>query len=224
MTATPAEEPKKPSGRQERRRALTRSRLLRAAHQVMGQHGADNVNIADITAAADLGTGTFYNYFSSREEIFEAVAEASLERVGDALDRSVSGLSDPAEVWSGSLRHLVRHSLSEPVWGWFFVRMGAAHPVLMRTFGFRAHRDLTRGTSEQRFDIGDIDLAVACTFGALIAAVQRGLTTTEITDHDQRFAKAMLCMVGLPTEEARRIAALPLPAIDIEDVFPTEPA
>lgn len=221
MSPTPTGDPTAPPKRQEQRRARTRARLLKAAHKLMSERGVTEVNITDITDEADLGTGTFYNYFSSRDEIFEVVAEESLNYVGDALDRSVSPLADPAEVWSGSLRHLVCYALTEQVWGWFFVRMGPTHPVLLRSFGHRARRDLERGRAEGRFQIDDVDLAVACTFGALIAAVQHGLTSPEdVAVHASRFAKAMLRMAGVAPEEATHIAELPLPELDIEAGFP----
>lgn len=224
MSPTPAEDLQNPPNRQEQRRLRTRARLLKAAHSLMSERDVADVNITDITNEADLGTGTFYNYFASRDEIFEIVAEESLNYVGDALDRSVSGLADPAEVWSSSLRHLVRYSLTEQVWGWFFVRMGPAHPVLLRSFGHRAYRDLERGQAEGRFQIDDVDLAVACTFGALIAAVQLGLTSPEdVAAHASHFAKAMLRMVGVAPAEAARIAELPLLELDIEAGFPHAP-
>lgn len=203
--------------RQEQRKARTRARLLRATQKVVSERGASGIGVSDITEAADVGTGTFYNYFSSIDSILEVVASESMEYVGDALDRSVSPMADPAEVWSGSLRHLVNYALTEQVWGWFFVNIGAAHPALMSTFGPRARRDLQRGIDEGRFYIDDVDLAVSCAFGALIAAVERGLTIPEITDQDQRYAKAMLQMVGVDPAAAMEVAARPLPELDIDD-------
>lgn len=204
-------------GRQEQRKARTRAKLLRAAQKLVSEGGTSAIVVSDVTEAADVGTGTFYNYFTSIGGILEVVANESMAYVGDALDRSVSQMTDPAEVWSGSLRHLVRYALTEQVWGWFFVNIGAAHPALMSTFGPRARRDLLRGVDEGRFHIDDVDLAVSCAFGALIAAVERGLISPEIADHDQRYAKAMLQMVGVDHDVSRQIAARPLPELDIDD-------
>lgn len=179
----------------------------------MSERGFGDVAITDITGEADLATGTFYNYFASRDEVLDVAARESMEFVGDTLDRTISGLEDPAVVWSMSLRHLIRYALGEPIWGRFFVRIGAAHPALLETFGPRARRDLQRGIDEGRFQIDDLDLAVTCTFGALIAAVERGLSHPEIDDQDERFAKAMLRMVGVEPAEAQRVAGLPLPEL-----------
>lgn len=208
--------------RQEQRKARTRAKLLRAAQRLVSERGTSSIVVSDITEAADVGTGTFYNYFSSINSLLEDVVQESFQDVGEALDRSVSHMADPADVWSGSLRYLVQYALTEQVWGWFFVNVGAAHPALMSTFGPRARRDLQRGVDEGRFFIDDVDLAVACTFGSLAAAVERGLTSIETTDPDQRYAKAMLQMVGISPAESEQIASRSLPELDIDGILRPE--
>lgn len=205
----------KSEDRRARRREQTRARLIDAARTLMAERGFNEVGIAEITAAADLGTGTFYNYFSSREQLQAAVAEDSVEKVGDILDRDVSGLEDPAEAFASSLRHLVRHALSDRVWGGFLVQMGAAHPALVRILGPRARRDLLRGVDSGRFVIDDLDLATTCTFGSLIASIQLAMESEPREDRDQIFARAMLRMVGVPVDEATEVAARPLAEIDL---------
>lgn len=205
----------KTDDRRSRRREQTRARLIDAARTLMAERGFNEVGIAEITEAADLGTGTFYNYFSSREQLQAAVAEDSMEKVGDVLDREVSSLEDPAEAFAGSLRHLVRHALSNRVWGGFLVQMGAAHPALVRILGPRARRDLLRGLESGRFTIDDLDLATTCTFGSLIASIQLAMDSEPREDRDQIFARAMLRMVGVPAGEAAEVAGRPLREIDL---------
>ncbi|MCG2622973.1 TetR/AcrR family transcriptional regulator [Arthrobacter sp. I2-34] len=203
-------------GRQQRRREQTRARLIEAAKTLMAERGVESVGISEITDAADLGAGTFYNYFQSRDEIVEAVAEASIESVGAALDRMTADMEDPAEVFASSLRHLVLRATSDPVWGWFIVRMGAAHPTLIAILGPRAARDLRRGVDAGRFTIPNTDIATSCTFGSLISALHLVLSTEPPAETDQLFARTMLAMVGIDAQEAKEIAARPLPALRLE--------
>lgn len=202
--------------RRAQRREQTRNRLIDSARLLMSEKGFADVGIAEITDGANVGTGTFYNYFSSREELFTAVAEDSVEAVGDALDREISIKVDPAEAFASSLRHLVRYALNDRVWGGFLVQMGAAHPALMRILGPRARRDLLRGVEAGRFTIEDLDLATTCTFGSLIAAIQLSMTTAHPPENqDQLFASAMLRMVGVAADDAREVASRTLPPIDL---------
>lgn len=177
----------------------------------------DAVGLSEITEAADLGVGTLYNYFQTRDEIVEAVAEESVESMGAAMDRLTADMPDAAEVFSVSLRHLVRRAISDPMWGWFVVRLGVAHPVLLRILGPRCARDLRNGADSGRFAMPDVDIATSCTFGALLSTLHQVLATTVRPHFDEAFALTMLCMVGVPFEEAREIASRPLPPLpDLE--------
>ena len=61
--------------RRDRRRAEIREKLIKAALSLFQTRGLEATTIGDITEAADLGKGTFYNYFRSKNEIALAVSE-----------------------------------------------------------------------------------------------------------------------------------------------------
>jgi AcrR family transcriptional regulator len=168
------------------------------------------------TDVADLGAGTFYNYFQSRDEIVEAVAEASVESLGASLDALTAEMADAAEVFAVSLRHLVLKAITDPLWGWFVVRLGVAHPQLIAILGPRAARDLRKGVASGRFSIPDVEIATSCTFGALLATLHLVLSTNVDQGTDELFAQTMLSMVGVPFDEAREIASRPLPPLPPE--------
>lgn len=65
----------RPSKRLEKSEAI-REALLKAAGEVVGEVGYANASIALITQRAGVGLGTFYNYFSSRQEILDALLPA----------------------------------------------------------------------------------------------------------------------------------------------------
>jgi AcrR family transcriptional regulator len=65
-------------GRRERRRRETRERIFRAALRLFAQRGFLATKIEDITEAADVGKGTFFNYFPSKEHLLVAFAEMQL--------------------------------------------------------------------------------------------------------------------------------------------------
>ncbi|MCF6092812.1 TetR/AcrR family transcriptional regulator [Microaerobacter geothermalis] len=55
--------------------AKTRQKLLDTAEKVFGRKGYFNASVVDITQQANVAQGTFYNYFSSKLEIFEALVK-----------------------------------------------------------------------------------------------------------------------------------------------------
>ena len=82
--AAPAGTPQ-PS-RLDRRKARTRQALIGAAVQLIAQGRGERASIQEITDAADIGFGSFYNHFDSKDELF---ATAS----GGASDAARSGVA-----------------------------------------------------------------------------------------------------------------------------------
>src|SRR6478735_8026249 len=89
--------------RLDRRKARTRAALIRAAQTLIAE-GRTNVPILEITQAADVGMGSFYNHFESKEQLYEAAYEAVVDAYGEQLDHVTAGIEDPAEVFAGSFR------------------------------------------------------------------------------------------------------------------------
>ncbi len=67
------------------RGAATRERLLAAAESVFAELGYPEASIVKITEAAGVAQGTFYLYFSSKQEIFEEVVRDLNRRVRHAM-------------------------------------------------------------------------------------------------------------------------------------------
>lgn len=201
------------AGRLSRRRVRNRGRLVDAAAHLMAEAGTEAVTILAITERADLGAGTFYNYFQSREEIVDAVVASTVETMGQRLDALTAGMTDAAEIYSSSLRHLIQTAVSDPLWGWLVVRLGVAHDELIATLGPRARRDLMIGVDSGRFQIPDVDVATAITFGALLSTIRAHLDGGRPTDPSRAFAASLLRMVGIPAGEAAELVARPLPPL-----------
>lgn len=53
----------------------TREKLLRAAEKVFGKKGYYETSVVNITQEAGVGQGTFYNYFQSKKEVFDALIQ-----------------------------------------------------------------------------------------------------------------------------------------------------
>ena len=67
--------------RNDRRRARTRRALLDAARRVIGRQGVENVTIQEITDEADVGFGSFYNHFATKEDLLQELLQESSETV-----------------------------------------------------------------------------------------------------------------------------------------------
>ena len=68
------------SGKREQTKVANRRAILDAAREVFAELGYESATVRDIIRRTGLASGTFYNYFRSREEVFEALADDGAAR------------------------------------------------------------------------------------------------------------------------------------------------
>jgi AcrR family transcriptional regulator len=103
----------------DRKRARTRKALVDAAIELFDRDGYEETTVADIAAAADVGTRTFFNYFGSKEELLfperdarvQATIDAITERGAhdgptDVLLRALHDVGDASDEMTGGLAGL----------------------------------------------------------------------------------------------------------------------
>jgi len=100
-----------PPNRRERQSVERRERLFRAALDLFARKGFVETTVEDITNAADLGKGTFFNYFPSKEHILLAFGEMQLGKLRAAADEA-RGKNEPTKVF---LRSLGVRMTQEPI-------------------------------------------------------------------------------------------------------------
>lgn len=207
--------PTQPSNRLDRRKARTRAALIRAAQTLIAE-GRTNVPILEITQAADVGMGSFYNHFQTKEELFEAAVEEVMDGYGQLLDNLTSQIKDPAEVFACSFRLTGRLSRREPELS--RVLLNNVLRLLSADNGLapRARRDLQAAVEAGRFEIDDLDVAVTIAAGALLALGQllHDQPDRDVEETTDRVTEDLLRMFGLPRRQAQRICSLPLPDHD----------
>ena len=73
-------------GLRERKKQQTRAALVEAAARLFADKGYDKTTVADIAAAADVSTRTFFSYFRAKEEVLFAGTDQRLRAIAEALD------------------------------------------------------------------------------------------------------------------------------------------
>src|SRR5271166_1235012 len=121
--------------RRARRREQTREKLLEAARALFARQGVDNTRINEITDEADVGFGSFYNHFDSKEAIVETVLADTISAQGAAVEAITSQLDDPAEVIAAAHRYFVGLARTDAEWSWLLIRMDVSHNVVFSALG-----------------------------------------------------------------------------------------
>ncbi len=114
MAAPTLSEPKcAPGGKRARNKEQNRAAILRAAQRCFSEHGFDGVTVRDIIGATNLATGTFYNYFQDKEEVFSALIEDVSERLNQELHSLRAGATDLHGLLNDTYLHVFRFFAAE---------------------------------------------------------------------------------------------------------------
>jgi len=213
-----------------RRRRETRSRLLEASLRLMAEKGMEGVAINEITEAADVGFGSFYNHFESKEAIYAALLEWVFDDFANAMEAVLDEVSDPAEIIAVSTRYTVMRALREPLWGQFLIREGFSARSMDHGLGRRLLRDIRKGVAAKRLSVPHPLMSFACVGGTTIGAIslalqlrspqgQQPATFKELganLEHlPERVAKMALEALGVGRAEAEKLAYKPLPTLEL---------
>lgn len=157
--------------RVDRRKERTRRALVDAATRFLAE-GQPNVSIQQITDAADVGFGSFYNHFESKEALFEAAVQDVLDTYVALRDEIVAGYDDPAEIFAVSFRMTGRLQRQVPEMVRVLLNQGIS--ILLRDHGLapRALHDIEAAIAASRFDIEDPRLGLMAAGGALLGLLQ----------------------------------------------------
>lgn len=107
------------TGLRERKRLAVERALRLAAFTLMAEKDADEVTVEQIAAAADVSTRTFFNYFATKDDVFNAPsadeAEAFLERVSN-VPGELSPLEALGRIISEDLARLEQEDTDWTLW------------------------------------------------------------------------------------------------------------
>jgi AcrR family transcriptional regulator len=207
-----------PINRLERRKQRTRMALVKAAQSMIAA-GKLNVPVLEITQAADVGMGSFYNHFESKEQLFEAAVADVLDSHGSVLDQLTADIEDPAAVFACSFRLTGRFFRERPQESRILLANAGAMLAADRGLAPRALRDINAAVEAGRFHVEDPELSLAVAAGALLGL---GYLLQSQPDRDavataDAVTEDVLRLFGMSPEDARQICALPLPDMAFQE-------
>ncbi len=176
-----------PVGRRERRRQETRERIYRAAIHLFAERGFFETTTEQITEAADVGQGTFFNYFPSKQHVLVELSEIQLHKIRAARERAVAGGASSEEVL-----HTLTHEITvEPV---------QSAPLARALFSAMLSNEAVLGLVGETFSEGRREMASIMAAGQSRGEIRRDRKPAELA---LAFQRAVIGTVLLWTVEPK---------------------
>jgi AcrR family transcriptional regulator len=209
MAAVPAAK----AGRVARRRQQNLEALIAAGQQVMAEKGIDAATMQEIADRADVGAGTVYSYFKSKEELAIAVLERLMYSLALKIEKVTNTFDDPAQVYAFGIRTVIDTATGDVRWRQLLNRSEVIADAMFRQMGPFAIRDMENATKAGRFKVDNATLtwkmASYAIVGVALAVTNANLPETVIDETVVR----LLCMTGIGREEAIDLASRPRPSL-----------
>ena len=200
--------------RVERKQRLARMRIIEAAETLMRSQPIDEVTIAQITEAADVGHGTFYLHFSSKSEVLIPITRDMAAHWDSTLQthfRNKAELfDDPAIVVGHSARYMGRAVIADPLWRWMLKHSGVPIDDIRDAIGRFASRDFKRGFDSGRFQIAGINVMNSFLVGGFVACLLSSFESSNPDHNIDLMAELLLRTLGVEQTQAAQIAHMPL--------------
>jgi AcrR family transcriptional regulator len=195
------------------RRVRMRKRLLESAIIVFSQKGVGASVIPEVVAAAEVSQGSFYNYFSTNEELLAAVGEELSNEMVQLIESVVGGIEDPALRVATAIRCYLHLARSYRVVARFLASAGLQLGGEKSSVYEYLPPDIKEGQKRGCFDEMPLDIAMDLVRGAGLAAVHRIANGRIAKDYPERMVQAILRSLGVSTAEAVRLTATALPRL-----------
>ncbi len=204
-----------PIGRRGKRRQLTRARLLAAAYHVMSKTGVDNAKIKDVTEYADVGFGTFYNYFETKDQLAAEVLDCVIDDLGrrNRLATEKVRRKSRAFVMPVSIRLWLREAMHVPMWDWWAMRPDLLVDRMRKGFGRFALKDIRDGIASGTFHLAEEHIealwSIACWM--MVGAIHDIDVGTRPRNDEFLVVESIMRMMGVEPAIAKRMSCGPLP-------------
>ena len=183
----------------------------------MSKTGVDAAKIIDITNQADVGFGTFYNYFETKDELASQLLDCVIDDLGRRNDGATKDLrtKNPSFVMPVSIRLWLREAVHAPMWEWWALRPDLLVNRLREGFGPFGKRDMREAVARGTFKIAEEDVeplwALACWM--MVGGVHDIDVGRRPEQDESVVVEAIMRMMGVEPKVARRLSRGKLPTL-----------
>lgn len=194
-----------------KKKARTRKKLLETAIEILSKITPGEMTLLGLAERAEVASGTIYNYFSTKEELLDAVAIELASNFSGLIEILNHHAKSGAERVATGFRLYVYRARAEPNWAMAMVRLINNNALLDQAITEFIRGDIRRAIDEGDFTVTDVNTCLNWILGMgqqamLVAACQP--CPAEMPD---QYAEMLLRAFGVQSRKAARISSLPLP-------------
>lgn len=197
------------------RKARTRASFLRAAQEFLSENRVA-VSIQEIADRAETGFGSFYNHFSSKDELFLEAMVSALEHLALVRKDIFPDDIDPAIAISTTIRLTPTLYEIEPIYVRMLTTAGTHSLGINRGVHQQTADDITRGLETRIFRDIEPDLAFSLIGGMVMGLADFMMSHDKdaVVTATEKASRSALHLLGTTGDNIDKAMAYELPQID----------
>ena len=199
------------AGKRRRRRAS----ILLAAFRLIGEERGNFQRVEDFCTAAAISRGTFYNYFTGVEQLYETLANELSHDFDLAVHGVLKDLPSPAAQTAAAVRYYMRAAMDNPRWGWAMLHTSLGKDIFGPEVSERAKRTIQEGIDSGEFSVTSAELGKILLLGSGLAGILEIVRGRAEADVPEQIAQHVLMGLGVPAPKAAKLTVQPLPPLQL---------
>jgi AcrR family transcriptional regulator len=193
------------------RRARTREKILKAAFELLGRENGRLTRTDEICAAAEVSRGTFYNHFSSMEQLFEALSHRISHHYNILVHDEIVDQPSSADRSASAVRYYLHRARSDRPWGWAMVNLSAPGPIFGEETYQRATASIAEGLENGDFNVPSVQVGRDLLLGSALASMISILKSRAHDISPEMMVRQIMIGLGVQPEVIERSLSHPLP-------------
>jgi AcrR family transcriptional regulator len=194
-----------PKDKGDARWTRTRQRLLEGGRKVFAERGVEATSVLEIVRAAGVSQPSFYNHFTSKEELAHEIAADFFRKDRQAKFAVFAEVDDPAEAIAINIFHTLSIVNEDPVIAWTLIKSETLRSLMISTRNDLLADMIETGISKGRFCAGNPHTIALAIRGGAFAVMQGMLDADDTDDACSNYQELVLRMLGLPPDESAEV-------------------
>ena len=183
---------------------------------VMSAKGFEASSITEIIEQARVGVGSFYNHFSSKEDLAKAIFAERADAFATGLENAALATSDAAAATCFAFRRLIEEVQTDKVWAAFIVQLEPTMQMLDGLLRGHARNALSFGVAQGLLKVENLEAGITA-IHAIMIATAKGMLAGDLTPEEAHgSARLALRMFGVEHGRAAELSDMSMSQLRAE--------
>lgn len=190
-------------------RSRTLAGLMDTAVTLFAERGVDRTSVLDITTAAGVANGTFYNYFANKQQIVDAVYETITASLRASMDVTIEAVGDGPSQMALATMWFIEATTVDPHWGSMTINALEVGTPLHSWTSSSAIKAINNGVREGRFTVSPCETLIDYLMAVVVSAIRKRLAQSGAERERTVImaAETQLRMLGMTSQDASNVVA-----------------